>query len=182
MGLNGWLATLLQRCWKTLRDFSGLGVSPQPEKTGTDQIALPTVGQEIENADELLSRFLMQSKHFKKTGTLVTADAFMPPLDLELSTFLTTGLPDEEVWKLGLLVLEERRSSKLYGRADIDVGVVLAAKLKARFDNEPPRHVSVIGWPSYSEGKDFIKSQAQQLARACSLRLLQAPLTLPAKE
>jgi hypothetical protein len=101
----------------------------------------------------------------------------MPPPDLQLSVYLITDMSADDIWGVEKGVLTQHPKPRLYGRADINVGVVHAQKLKAFRDDDPPRHVNVVGWPSYSDGKDLLKSIAQELARAASLTLLSTPLS-----
>ncbi len=101
----------------------------------------------------------------------------MPPPDLRLSVYQITNLPEDEIWTLGKGVLEQHPQPRLYGRADVDVGVVHGQKLKALRDDDPPRHVNVVGWPNYADGKDLMKSLAQQLAQSAKLQLLGTPLS-----
>ena len=100
----------------------------------------------------------------------------MPPTDLQLSTFLTTGMAAANVWDLGREALASHPQPRIYGRADVHVGAVQSQKLKALRDDNPDRHVSVIGWPTYSNGKDLIKIIAQELARSSRLTLLTTPI------
>jgi hypothetical protein len=125
----------------------------------------------------VLARFLLQKNHFKRQENRATPDAFMPPPDLRLSVFLVSRLTEGEVWTLGAGVLNQHPQPRLYGRADIRVAIVQNHKLKALRDNDPPRHVNVVGWPSYADGKALIKSLAQELARAAKLNLLPTPLS-----
>lgn len=101
----------------------------------------------------------------------------MPPPDLELSVYLITDLPNTAVWELGKRVLDEHPQPRLYGKADVTVGAVHDQKLKAFRDDDPARHVNVVGWPSYADGKDRVKSIAQELARNASLTLLSTPIS-----
>ena len=101
----------------------------------------------------------------------------MPPVDLKLSVYLISTLSQTEVWSLGKTVLAEHPRPRLYGRVDITVEDIRRQKLKAFRDDDPPRHVNVIGWPSYDVGKDLIKSMAQELARTSSLNLLATPMS-----
>lgn len=101
----------------------------------------------------------------------------MPPPDLKLSVYQITNVPDVEVWTLGRVVLQQHPQPRLYGRADIPAGALHDQKLKAVRDDDPPRHVNVVGWPDYAQGKDAIKSLAQQLAKSAKLSLLPTPLS-----
>lgn len=125
---------------------------------------------------DVLSRFLFQTNHFSRAENRAFPDAFMPPPDLQLSTFFTTGMPPIEIWQIGRHALASHPRPRLYGHADIDVGSIHSQKLKAFRDDDPDRHVNVMGWPSYSDGKDLIKSIAQELARGSRLVLLPTPI------
>jgi hypothetical protein len=119
----------------------------------------------------------LQKSHFKRTENRATPEAFMPPPDLKLSVYQITSLPAVEIWTLGRGVLQQHPQPRLYGRADVRVGAVHDQKLKAIRDDDPPRHVNVVGWPSYGDGKDLMKSLAQQLAKSAKLELLGTPLS-----
>lgn len=132
---------------------------------------------ELKDPDDLLARFLLQKSHFKRTENRATPEAFMPPPDLKLSVYQIANLPDVQIWTLGRNVLQQHPQPRLYGRADVRVGAVHDQKLKAVRDDDPPRHVNVVGWPSYADGKDLMKSLAQQLAKSAKLDLLGTPLS-----
>jgi hypothetical protein len=132
---------------------------------------------ELKNPDDLLARFLCQKSHFKRTQNRATPEAFMPPPDLNLSVYQITSLPEDEIWTLGRNVLQVHPQPRLYGRADVRVEAVQEQKLKAIRDDDPPRHVNVVGWPNYADGKDLMKSLAQQLAKSAKLYLLATPLS-----
>jgi len=133
------------------------------------------LGIELDDPADVLSRFLFQQRHFKRAENRAVPEAFMPPTDLQLSTFLTTGMVAANIWDLGKEALTSHPQPRLYGRADLDVGAVQEQKLKALRDDNPDRHVSVVGWPTYSNGKDLIKIIAQELARSSRLTLLASP-------
>jgi hypothetical protein len=134
-------------------------------------------GAELVDPADVLSRFLFHKNHFKRLENRALPEAFMPPHDLQLSAFLTTGMTGAEIWQMGKDTLASHPQPRLHGRADIDVRSVQAQKLKAIRDDNPYRHVSVVGWPSYGDGKDLVKSIAQELARTSRLTLLPTPLT-----
>ena len=52
----------------------------------------------------------------------------MPPMDLQLSTFLTTGMVAKDIWDVGKEALASHPQPRLYGRADLDVGAVQSQK------------------------------------------------------
>lgn len=132
---------------------------------------------ELTDLSDILARFLLQRSHFKREENRATPEAFMPPPDLQLSVYRITGVPSDGVWTLATHVLAQHPQPRLYGRADINLRAVHLQKLKAFQDDDPPRHVNVMGWPSYSDGKSVLKSIAQELARGASLTLLPTPLS-----
>src|SRR5579862_5341281 len=152
----------LQRCWTILRGYLKPAGHVRPN-SGT--------ATELSSPDDLLARFLFQKNHFKRMENRATPLAFMPPPDLQLSVFLIADLSINEIWELGKRALTEHPQPSLYGRADIQVAAVQEQKLRAFRDDDPPRHVNVVGWPNYADGKDLIKSIAQELARNSSLML-----------
>jgi hypothetical protein len=78
--------------------------------------------RELTDPDDLLSRFLFQSGHFKSGRA--TPDAFMPPPDLQLSTFFTRDIINEAILAIGKEVLSTHTRDKLYGRAEFRVQAV----------------------------------------------------------
>lgn len=75
---------------------------------------------------------------------------------LALSTSRLDGLTPEQTRAFGVAwvarVHGEGRS--LRAHCDLPVGAVESATsgaLRADFDNDPPRHVNVVGWPSATE-------------------------------
>lgn len=137
---------------------------------------LGAIEVELNDPGDILARFLLQKSHFKRSENRPTPEAFMPPTDLKLSVYVVTDLSDTAVWDLGRGVLSQHPQPRLYGRADVTVGAVHDQKLKAFRDDDPPRHVNVVGWPSYSDRKDLLKSIAQELASGASLTLLSTPV------
>jgi hypothetical protein len=110
-----------------------------------------------------LSRFILQSN--KISGDRPNHRAFMPPPDLELSTFNIDDLSDRDIWRIGDAVRAEQHKENLYGRADLLAKSVYDVKLRAVRDDRPPRHVVVVGWP---DDKAQQKNRAQLLAAASS--------------
>ena len=132
-----------------------------------------SVPLEISDPAQRLNRFLLQSNWFSVAQNRVTARAFMPPPDRQLSTFLTSGVSESEIWSLGKTVLSEhpRPDASLYGRGDLTIAALTELKLKAFRDDMPHRHTCVVGWPDPTD-KDREKILAQELARAAELVLL----------
>jgi hypothetical protein len=116
-----------------------------------------------EPAAAKLSRFILESS--KISGSRVNHRAFMPPPDLELSTFNIDDLTPEGVWQLGDGVRVEQAKQALYGRADLLAQHVYEAKLRPVRDDQPARHVVIVGWP---DDKAQQKNKAQLLAAAAA--------------
>jgi hypothetical protein len=104
----------------------------------------------------------------------VHSSAFLPR-NGELSTFQTQGLAEPDIWRIALEhVLQPGR--KVHGRAENSPGDFYSCDLALVADNEPPRHVTVTGWPDEREGKDLIKDIALSLSMSARLVLCEPPL------
>lgn len=119
-----------------------------------------------------LSRFAPSSRMTAGAGDRfrLKYNAFMPRSIEDgppsLSVFRIDGLTDEQVWELARVhILSRLRAGRrVHGRADIEADGVLAAKpLEVEFDDTPPRHANVVGWPREREQQMVL---AQALANA----------------
>ncbi len=128
--------------------------------TGT---AEPTSARVDEPPAARLARFVFASNRI--TGGSVNLRAFMPPPDLELSTYNTDALTPDEIWRIGEAVRLEQENATLYGRADLSAKSVYDVGLRPVRDDRPARHVAIVGWP---EDKASQKNKAQLLAAASS--------------
>ncbi|HEV2211221.1 MAG TPA: hypothetical protein VG167_20860 [Verrucomicrobiae bacterium] len=115
--------------------------------------------------NELLARFVTVAQWVRSDKTL-RQDAFIPPKDLNLSVTRHGQLSEAQIWQIGQTVaytISEKRSAKLFGRADVTVADV--AKALLRTEPAPllnnPQHAHITGWPL---DKPAQKSIAQQLA------------------
>lgn len=100
------------------------------------------------DSNENIGRYLTQHSHFKKARNQVTAQAFIPPKDLELSVFRIEGLEMDEIWKIGdwvVMNLPEPRT--LYGVGKIKAKSLEIDGTKLIVDEPPPNHCSVRNWP-----------------------------------
>lgn len=97
----------------------------------------------------------------------VLASAFMPPKDLQLSTFHIDGLTEQDVWAIGEKNAAGPLKKPLYGRGDIR-GSNIPGSLAAKLNDDPPRHVTVSGWPVEKERQ---KEMALKMALAATLVL-----------
>jgi len=127
------------------------------------------------------ARFLNSEKKYSRSQGRATYRAFQPALDEEenavvLSMYRTDGLEAETIWELGRTVLGPS-GGRLHGRAELLAGeiemlpekVIAAKKFRARFDAEPPRHVTIAPW---DDDKENQKLHAMELAGVARLYLL----------
>lgn len=99
--------------------------------------------------DELLTRFIIASSHFRPANNTVKPDAFIPHPRSELSLTRLLEATDDEIWMEGERVATIR-SKTLYGRADVTVEAFQVVELcviaKPIHDN--PNHADAINWPA----------------------------------
>lgn len=87
-------------------------------------------------------------------------------------------MSDAQIWGIGLRhVLPERQASvaaaKIHARADFNAAAPFSLGLAVRFDEPPPSHVLIAGWPSALHERLLI---AQELAARAFLRRPDEPL------
>jgi len=115
------------------------------------------------NADELLARFIIFSKHFRSSNNTVKPDAFIPHPLIELSVTRHREATEDELWREGERVAAIR-SATLHGRADVpadafedqDLSVVAKPIIP-----ENPNHADVINWPTEKPAQ---KMKAREIA------------------
>lgn len=105
-----------------------------------------------------LARFLF-SGEVTKGGTVKPA-GFMPRWiegtgRFELSTFDIEAMPKQTVFEIAQDV-ESARGRTCRGWAVLEVGGYLAAGLEVDPDDDPPRHVNVLGWPPEKERQKLV--------------------------
>ena len=97
---------------------------------------------------------------------MVKPEAFLPALNpVETSVFRMTGLGGPEIQRFGQGL---RPTQTLHAWANVVAGVVFAVGLDVRPDNRPPRHATIVGWPSEKHERLML---AQELAASATLRL-----------
>jgi hypothetical protein len=98
--------------------------------------------------DELLTRYVMQSGHFRRSDKKVKPDLFMPHpyQDLSVTRYLNATI--EEVLAVGENIAKEGNRT-LYGRADIKAIDCRFSTLKVVKDPTPenPNHADIQGFP-----------------------------------
>jgi hypothetical protein len=103
----------------------------------------------IVNDSDRLSRYLFNKGDFSRPVGKAKPRAFeRPPKDNDLSMFHTEGLDEPNVWTLGA---STRADQTLKARADLRADDVATAGLTIDPNDDPPRHVSILGWPSSEE-------------------------------
>lgn len=107
------------------------------------------------DADETLSRYAYESRHYRMDGTPKTK-AFEPDRNEEVSVFRIDGLTGAEVWRLGDEAGETRGKA---AKASITflVARVYAAGLGLDSAEPPPRHAVIVDWPT-----DHLRLKRQQ--------------------
>lgn len=113
-----------------------------------------------------ISRFILQKSHFSKENGRVKYSAWLPNQNGETSVFITTGLEEDEIWIIGESHVAAPQGKTLYARGVTLSSVVTESGLSLNFDNEPPRHANIEGWPAE---KSEQKMLAIELAEASSL-------------
>lgn len=127
------------------------------------------------------ARFLNSDRKYNRAQGRATYRAFQPAFDnaenaVVLSMYRTDGMGVDVIWQLGRTVLGAD-GGHLHGRAELlkreiealPEKVVPAKKFRARFDDDPPRHVTVAPWDDDKENR---KLHAMELASVSRLYLL----------
>ncbi|MCK4446472.1 MAG: hypothetical protein KAW56_05270 [Candidatus Marinimicrobia bacterium] len=115
-----------------------------------------------------IARFLTQKSHFSSEKKIVKPTAFMPNKNGETSAFGLDELTNDEIIGLGREYIKTQSGSPPKGRAELLTDKVLKTELKIDFNNVPPRHLNIIGWP---EQKHNQKLKAIILASYSTLQL-----------
>lgn len=167
MGLSSWLRTALRKLFVGFRkqhsptSQSGAGGSA-PQKHYTD-----------------LTRFIFDTRHFKREPAKAKPGAFLPEQNLKTSALGKDGQTEDVVWAIGALVGKDRGKPPK-ARPDFDAGAVAEAKLTLEHDpvGGIPDLINLCGWP---KEKDEQKSIAQLLCVRAKLVLRPAEENQPAR-
>ncbi len=112
-----------------------------------------------------LTRFLFNKGRDFASGK-VKAGAFeRPPGDPGLSVFHTQDMGENEICPFGQAT---RPQQNLKARADFSASAVSSAGLGLDPDDDPPRHVHIIGWPPDSDAQLAVR---KILARESTLTM-----------
>jgi hypothetical protein len=124
----------------------------------TEQLPPPPVAD-----DEWLARFILFGKWLRGDQT-VRSDAFIPHPWPNLSVTRRLGLDEEELWRIGQNVADQR-SLPLYGRADVRARVIRKHRLDIQPTPESRNHANITGWPKEKPAQKII---AQEIAAAAT--------------
>jgi hypothetical protein len=115
---------------------------------------------------EQLSRYLTHHNEYSKSKRIVRFPAFLPPRTRRHSVYWTSGLPEEEIWNIGLLHVAPKRGA-IDGRADLNSLITYREGLAVELTKVPhPRHADIVGW---SEDRKKARLQAEKLADEATL-------------
>ena len=99
--------------------------------------------------NELLARYITSSRWFRKQDQTIKQDAFIPPENLmELSVTRHINLTENDIWNIGQVIVRGTPRT-LYGRADVEVGHVIAQRLSVVSQpvSDNQNHANIVGWP-----------------------------------
>jgi hypothetical protein len=113
--------------------------------------------------DEWLARFIMFTRWMRADRT-VRPDAFIPYPWPNLSVTRRLGLDEEELWRIGRNVADQR-SLPLHGRADVRARAIRKHRLDIQPTPEPINHANIAGWPKEKPAQKII---AQEIAAAAT--------------
>jgi hypothetical protein len=120
-------------------------------------------------SDSDAARFIFDESHYAQTTGRVKPRAVEPSRhDNSTSVFLTDGLAEPDIWKLGDDHVVPLRGKPILARANLTRADITEAGLSLHIDNTPPRHANIRGWPTE---KDQRKLRAQELASFATLTL-----------
>lgn len=97
---------------------------------------------------EILSRFIVSSRHIRNSNDTIKADAFVPHPHEELSVNRDREATNVETWNAGFSVAQ-KLGRTLYGRADVLAATYLSQQLATVAAPIPnnPNHVNICNWP-----------------------------------
>ena len=110
----------------------------------------------IRNA-RTLARFATESGRL--TASAVKPKLFEPNKALELSVFLVHGLEFVEIRDIGVSVVKEHpQARRLHGWGEIEESEVQSVNLRVVYDEVPPRHANIVGWPKEASRRKTFNS------------------------
>jgi hypothetical protein len=113
--------------------------------------------------EENLSRYLFNKNHFSSKNGRVKYNAFLPNQNGKTSVFRTSELSNDEIWRIGDDVADEREMT-LLGRGEICARHVVEQGLELDANDDPPRHADIIGWPEEKSAQKLIAIELESNA------------------
>ena len=121
----------------------------------------------IRNA-RTLARFATESGRL--TDSVVKPKLFEPNRALELSVFRVRGLEFVEICDIGVSVVKKHpQARRLHGWGEIEESEVQGVNLRVVYDNVPPRHANIVGWPKEASRRKNIQQFLASKARPIRL-------------
>ena len=123
-------------------------------------------------AEGTLARFALERGRLAES--VVKPKLFEPNRHLALSVFHAGGIGCHEILDLGMAVTASHPTARrLHGWAEIGEDAVTSTGLRVDYDDSPPRHANIVGWP---DGRGARKGVAIALANAARAVKLDSPV------
>ncbi|HOF33646.1 MAG TPA: hypothetical protein PK624_06900 [Spirochaetota bacterium] len=118
--------------------------------------------------NEMLARFVFQSKHFRSSDNTVKPECFMPHPHQDMSVTRHRDIDESELWKLGSNAAAERSRKSgtqitMYGRADISAKDIFDTDLNIEPSEPPKNHANIKPFPSE-------KAKQKQISQLLALK------------
>ena len=115
-----------------------------------------------------LARFATESGRL--TDSVVKPKLFEPNRVLELSVFRVHGLEFVQICGIGVSVVKEHPNARrLHGWGEIGESEVQGVNLRVVYDDVPPRHANIVGWPTEASQRKSIQQVLASKARPIRL-------------
>lgn len=95
--------------------------------------------------DDRISKFLRHGKDVMADRMTVRPRAFSLTKEKKLSAVHTQNMTEKSIWQWADKHLKSE--GEIDKRADLKVKDIFSVGLKIDYDNKPPRHLNIIGWP-----------------------------------
>ena len=117
------------------------------------------------DSQEMLARYVFSKSHISREKRRIKPNAFMPPMNLELSVTRHRDTTEAEIWTIGDDTAAKTNRT-LYARGDVLTATYCSQKLQVlaapELSMNNPNHANVVGWPE--NDKAAVKLIAMELA------------------
>jgi hypothetical protein len=123
-------------------------------------------------AEELVTRFVIASRHIDKSRNRIKYAAFIPERFGDPSLYRIDGCDETKIWWLARTFVQpfQRAGRGVKARGDLEVSEFLSRQLRLTARRLPhPRHAETFGWPLSKHEQLGI---AEKLARATLTNLV----------